>query len=78
MCGSESAIFLIVKTTKFNNDISKMVQVLTAKLMLITVQSFATTQRLHNYKFTLVDKAVLSSARLLCVAQDTIFYTAKS
>ena len=78
MCGSESAIFLIVKTTKFNNDISKMVQVLTAKLMLITAQSFATTQHLHNYKFTLVDKAVLSSARLLCVAQDAIFYTAKS
>ena len=42
--------------------------------MLITARSFATTQRPHSYKFTLVDKTVLSSARLLSVAQDAIFY----
>ena len=36
------------------------------KLMLITAQSFATTQRLHGYKFTLVDKTVLSSVRFCC------------
>ena len=35
------------------------------KLMLITAQSFTTTQRLHGYEF---DKTVLSSARLLSVA----------
>ena len=40
--------------------------------MFITARSFATTQRLHSYKFTLVDKTVLSSARLLSVAQDAI------
>jgi len=38
------------------------------KLMLITARSFTTTQRLHSYKFILVDKTVLSSARLLSVA----------
>ena len=33
VCGSESAIFLIlIKTTKFNKDISKTVQVLTVIL----------------------------------------------
>ena len=31
-------------------------------MMLITAQSFTTTQRLHSYKFTLVDKVVNSSA----------------
>ena len=35
------------------------------KRMLITARSFITTQRLHSYKFTLVDKTVLSPARLL-------------
>ena len=33
--------------------------------MFITARSFATTQRLHSHKFTLVDKTVLSSARLI-------------
>ena len=37
------------------------------KLMLITVRSFTTTQCLHSYKFTLVDKAVHSSAWLLSI-----------
>ena len=35
--------------------------------MLITARNFTTTQRLHGYKFTLVDKTVPSSARLLSV-----------
>ena len=42
--------------------------------MLITARSFTTTQRLHSYKFTLVDKAVHRSAGLLSIAQDAIFY----
>ena len=72
VCGSESAIFLIllsfflVKTTNFNNDISKngssTHRHFITKLILITVQSFATTQRLHSYEFIPVDKTVLSSA----------------
>ena len=35
------------------------------KLMFITVQSSTTTQRLHSFKFSLVDRAVYSTAWLL-------------
>ena len=35
----------------------------------ITARSFTITQRLYSYKFILVDKTVLSSARLLSVAR---------
>ena len=38
------------------------------KLMLITVQSSKTTQRLYSFKFTLVNKAVYSTAQLLSVS----------
>ena len=42
------------------------------KLMLITARSSTTTQRLCSFKFTLVDKAVHSTARLLSVCR-TLF-----
>ena len=38
------------------------------KLMLITAQSSKTTQRLYSFKFTLVDKAVYSTAQLLSMS----------
>ena len=69
VCGSESVIFLIfsffVTTTLLKQRYLENVQVLTiilSHLMLITAQSFTTTQRLHSYTFTLVDKTVLRSA----------------
>ena len=44
------------------------------KLILITARSYTITQRLHNSKFTLVDRAVHSTARLLLVSSpDQIF-----
>ena len=43
----------------FNDDIPETVQVfIVVLLMLITSQSSITTQRLHNFTFTLVDKAI--------------------
>ena len=58
-----SSSFFLVKPTMFNNDISKTVEVLTVILswnwcLIITAQNYTTTQHLHSYKFTLVDKAV--------------------
>ena len=76
VCGSENAIFLLsfflcsdhfVKQRYLENGSSSHRRFIT-KLMLITAQSFTTTQRLHSYKFILVDKTVLSSANLLSVA----------
>ena len=45
------------------------------KLILITARSFTTTQHVHSYQFTLVDKAVLSSARLLSVAPSIVSHS---
>ena len=78
VCGSESAIFLIllsfflfsdhnVQQLYLENGSSTHRHFIT-KLMLITARSFTTTQRLHSYEFISVDKTVLSSARLLSVA----------
>ena len=82
VCGSENAIFLLsfflslfrplVKQRYLENGSSSHRHFIT-KLMLITVRSFTNTQRLHSYKFILVDKTVLSSANLLSVAWDAIF-----
>ena len=47
---------ILLQTTMFNNDIWKRSSThrqFITKLMLITVQNFTTTQRLHCYKFTL-------------------------
>ena len=73
VCGSESAIFLFLLSSDHNvqqryleNGSSTHRHFIT-KLMLITVRSYTTTQRLHSSKFTLVDRAVHSTARLLSV-----------
>ena len=70
VCVCETAIFrLLIKTTNFNNDIgSSICRHFITKLTLTIAWSFTVTQRLHSYQFTLVNKAVLSSARLLSVA----------
>ena len=66
---SESAIFEDhnVQQQYLKNGLSTHRHFIT-KLMLITARSFTTTQHLHSYKFTLVDKTVLSSGQLLSVA----------
>ena len=76
VCGIESAIFLLCflfrplcQTTISQKQLNTHRHFIT-KVMLITVWNFKTTQHLYSYKFTLVDKAVLSFARLL---SDAIF-----
>ena len=80
VCSSEKAIFLILLSfllrpqSSTKNGSSTHCHFIT-KLMLITAQIFTTTQRLHSYEFTLVDKTVLlnfSSAWLPSVVQDAI------
>jgi len=68
VCGCKCAIFRLLSSS--NNDNLKIVQVLTVitKLMLITARSYTTTQYLQSSKFTLVNKAVHSTAWLLSVA----------
>jgi len=61
VCGSESAIFLLscsdhlVEQLYLENGSSSHCHFI-MKLMLITAQSITTTQRLHSYKFILVNK----------------------
>ena len=61
--GSECAIFLLsflfrpLHQTMISKKGSSTQAHLVTKLMLIIVQSFTTTQRLHGYKFTMVDKS---------------------
>ena len=80
VCGSENGIFLLcsdhfVKQRYLENGSSSHRHFI-MKLMLITARSFTTTQRLHSYKFILVDKTVLSSANLptcCCLLRRTPF-----
>ena len=53
-----------VQTTSSNNEISgsSSHRHFVTNLMLITARSFTTTQRLHRYKFTLVESIKLFSA----------------
>ena len=74
VCGSESAIFLILLSSDHNvqqrylKNCSSTHRYFITKLMLITARSYTITQRLHSSKFTLVDGAVHSTAQLLSVA----------
>ena len=74
VCGSESAIFLILLSSDHNvqqrylENGSSTHRNFVTKLILITVRSYTTTQRLHSSEFTLVDKVVHSTAWLLSVA----------
>jgi len=43
------------------------------KLMLITAQSSTTTQRLHSFEFTLVNKSHSQHSGAAAVAWDPIF-----
>ena len=59
-------VSFLVQTTLSNNDNSKTLQVLTDILSqnwCLSHQISTTTQRLHSYKFALVDKAFLSTAQ---------------
>ena len=80
VCGSENAIFLLsfflcsdhfVKQRYFENGSSSHRHFIT-KLMLITARSFTTTQRLHSYKFILVDK-LFSALPTCCLLRRTPF-----
>ena len=78
VCGCKSAIFLILLSFLLRPLCSTTVSQkrhchFLTKLILVTVRSFMTTHRLHSLQFTLVDKVVLSSARLLSIDWDTIF-----
>ena len=80
VCVSKSAIFLILCSDHFvNYDNSKTAQVLTlilarSKRMLITACSFPTTQRLHSFKFTQVNKSHSqhSEAAVRCLGRHFI------